>query len=75
MGHVYAKYVSKNLHCKLQKKCQKNKNFTVSVPGETPLKIKQTPKSQTISILHLLPYYYWHAIAVLQKCADGTASV
>ena len=62
-------------------KCRKKEKFTVLFPGKTALKLTNTPKDQTISILYLLqanrplPYYYWPVIAVVKQCTDGMATV
>ena len=55
MGHAYANYFSKTYIVCYRKNAPKSKNFTISFPGKTPLKLKQMPKkNQTITIPHLL---------------------
>ena len=77
MEHAYANYFSKpDIICyrKMQKKKtkpkkKKHKKFTVSFPGETPLKLKKSPNKikqfpcrTCCKHSRLLHYYNWHVI-------------
>ena len=81
MGHAYENYFSKT-YIVCYRKMPKTKNFTISFPGKTLLKLKNTSQKikQIVSFTcckhsRPLPYYYWPVIVVLQQFAAGVAAL